>query len=88
MKREAPEGQSGRQADAHYANYFHVGLNAFEVEFGQHYDGGKRPLMHMRIIAAPFYAKALLGLLTTAIANYEASYAEFRHHYDLIRSRV
>jgi len=30
--------------------------------------------MHSRIIAAPVYAKALLGLLATAIGEYESSH--------------
>jgi len=78
MKREAQEGQSGEEPEARYANYFHVGLNAFEVvlEFGQHYEGVNWPRMHTRIIAAPVYAKAFLGLLTAAIADYEKSYGE------------
>lgn len=76
MKREAQKHQSGDEPEARYANYFHVGLNAFEVilEFGQHYEGANQPRMHTRIIAAPVYAKALLGLLTTAIGEYENSY--------------
>lgn len=78
MKHEAQEDQSGQVPEARYANYFHVGLNAFEVilEFGQHYEGVNRPRMHTRIIAAPVYAKALLGLLAAAIADYEKSYGE------------
>jgi hypothetical protein len=76
MKREAQQDQTGDEPEARYANYFHVGLNAFEVilEFGQHYEGANQPRMHSRIIAAPVYAKALLGLLATAIGEYESSY--------------
>jgi hypothetical protein len=78
MKRDAQQDQTGGEPEARYANYFHVGLNAFEVvlEFGQHYEGANPPRMHSRIIAAPVYAKALLGLLTAAIADYEKSYGE------------
>ncbi len=78
MKRDAQQDQSGEEPEARYANYFYVGFNAFVVvlEFGQHYEGVKPPRMHSRIISAPVYAKALLGLLTTAIADYEKSYGE------------
>ena len=78
MKREAHEAKSGDEPEARYANYFHVGHNAFEVvlEFGQHYEGVNRPRIHTRIIAAPAYAKVLLGLFAAAIADYEKSYGE------------
>jgi hypothetical protein len=78
MKRAAHEVQSGDEPEACYANYFHVGHNAFEVvlEFGQHYEGVNRPRMHTRIIAAPAYAKALLDLLASAIGDYEKLYGE------------
>ena len=78
MKREAHEVQTGDEPEARYANYFHVGHNTFEVvlEFGQHYEGVKLPRMHTRIVVAPAYAKALLGLLSSAIAENENLYGE------------
>ncbi len=78
MKRDAQQDQSGGEPEARYANYFHVGFNAFEVVlgFGQHYEGVNPPRMNSRIIAAPVYAKALLGLLSAAIADYEKAYGE------------
>lgn len=76
MKRTARESLTDEEPEARYANYFHVGHNAFEVmlEFGQHYEGGSQPHMHTRIVAAPVYAKALLGLLTATIAEYEQAF--------------
>jgi len=78
MKRGTHLAQNGDEPDARYANYFHVGYNAFEVvlEFGQHYEGVERPRMHTRIVAVPKYAKALLGIFAVAIAEYESSYGE------------
>jgi Protein of unknown function (DUF3467) len=77
MMHEAHEHQTGDELEARYANYFDVGHNAFEVvlAFGQ-YEGVSRPRIHTRIIAAPAYAKALLGLLTSAIEDYEKLYGE------------
>ncbi len=65
---EVPEGR--------YANYFNVGHNAFEVilEFGQFYEGNQEPRMHTRIVTSPAYAKALLGLLQSSIAQYEGTF--------------
>jgi hypothetical protein len=76
MERDARDCIAGNEAEARYANYFHVGHNAFEVmlEFGQHYEGASQPRMHTRIVAAPVYAKALLGLLDAAIAEYEKAF--------------
>lgn len=76
MERNARDCDTGNEAEARYANYFHVGHNAFEVmlEFGQHYEGASQPRMHTRIVAAPVYAKALLGLLQTALDEYEKAF--------------
>jgi hypothetical protein len=78
MTREAHEDKTGDEPEARYANYFHVGHNAFEVvlAFGQYYEGADRHRMHTRIIAAPAYAKALLGLLASAIGDYEKLYGK------------
>jgi hypothetical protein len=76
MDHEAGERVTGDESEARYANYFHVGHNAFEVmlEFGQHYEEASQPRMHTRIVAAPVYAKALLGLLQATIAEYELAF--------------
>jgi hypothetical protein len=76
MNSTARESLSDEPPEARYANYFHVGHNAFEVilEFAQHYEGSIQPRMHTRIVAAPTYAKALLGLLRTAIEEYEQTF--------------
>jgi len=76
MRDEARECVAGDDSEARYANYFHVGHNAFEVmlEFGQYNKGASQPRMHTRIVAAPVYAKALLGLLEAAIAEYEKAF--------------
>jgi len=78
MKQKSRQGTTAEEPEARYANYFHVGHNAFEVmlEFGQHYSGSSQPRMHTRIVAAPAYAKALLGLLGSAIAEYEHNFGE------------
>ncbi len=78
MKRKARESLVVEEPEARYANYFHVGHNAFEVmlEFGQHYEGASQPRMHTRIVIAPVYAKALLGLLGTAITEYEQAFGQ------------
>jgi hypothetical protein len=78
MKHKSRESLAIAEPVARYANYFEIGHNAFEVvvEFGQHYEGSSQPQMHTRIVAAPTYAKALLGLLRTAIAEYEETFGE------------
>ena len=72
------DGSTSEGSTARYANYFQVGHNAFEVvvEFGQHYEGSGEPQMHTRIVVAPVYAKALLGLLATAVEDYEKTFGE------------
>ena len=78
MSGEARERQSSEEPEARYANYFHVGHNAFEVmlDFGQHYEGSSQPRMHTRIILAPAYAVALLEVLQTALAEHEKSFGQ------------
>jgi len=70
------ESLTGDNAEARYANYFHVGHNAYEVvlEFWQHYEGGVEPQMHTRIVTAPVNAKALLDLLKATISEYEKTF--------------
>jgi len=76
MERKPRDSVAGDEPEARYSNYFEVGFNAFEVilEFGQHYEGGKQPRMHTRIVAAPAYAGTLLGLLQNALAEYEGKF--------------
>lgn len=78
MKDKSRESLAVEEPEARYANYFHVGHNAFEVmlEFGQYYEGASQPRMHTRIVAAPVYAKALLNLLESAIAEYEQTFGQ------------
>jgi hypothetical protein len=76
MKGDVQQGQPGEEPEAKYANYFHVGHNAFEVilEFGQHYESATKPQMHTRIVTAPAYAEALCELLRKALAEYQKSF--------------
>lgn len=62
--------------EGRYANYFNVGYSAFEVilEFGQFYEGSPQPQMHTRIVTGPAYAKALLEVLRSSIAQYEGAF--------------
>lgn len=78
MKHKSRESLAIEKPVARYANYFQVGHNASEVvvEFGQHYKGSSQPQMHTRIVTAPTYAKELLDLLQTAIANYEQTFGD------------
>lgn len=78
MKHKSRERLAIEEPVARYANFFQVGHNAYEVvvEFGQHYEGSSQPQIHTRIVTAPSYAKALLGLLRTAIAEYEETFGE------------
>lgn len=76
MNQTVRESLTGDNAEARYANYFHVGHNAYEVvlEFGQHYEGEVEPQMHTRIVTAPGNAKVLLDLLKTTISEYEKTF--------------
>jgi len=76
MKGDVRQGQPGEEPEAKYANYFHVGHNAFEVilEFGQHYEDAGKPQMHTRIVTAPAHADALCELLRKALAEYKKSF--------------
>jgi hypothetical protein len=78
MDLNARKSLAGEEPEARYANYFQVGHNAFEVilEFGQHYEGAREPKMHTRIVVAPVNARALLGLLQTALADYERKFGQ------------
>jgi hypothetical protein len=76
MKGDVRQRQPGEEPEAKYANYFHVGHNAFEVmlEFGQHYEDASKPQMHTRIVTAPAYAEALCELLRKALAEYKKTF--------------
>jgi hypothetical protein len=60
--------------EGRYANYFKVGYNAFEFlfDFGQCYQDNDIVQANIRIITAPVYAKGLLEMLKTSIAQYES----------------
>jgi hypothetical protein len=76
MKGKVRQRQPDEEPAAKYANYFHVGHNAFEVmlEFGQHYEDESKPQMHTRIVTAPAYAEALCDLLRKALAEYKKTF--------------
>jgi hypothetical protein len=78
MNHKSRERLATEEGQARYAHYFQVGHNAFEVvlEFGQHYEGSREPQIHTRIVATPTYAKAFLGLLSKAMAEYERTFGE------------
>jgi hypothetical protein len=60
---------------ARYANVFRVGHNEHEMifDFGQADPNGKAEAFHTRIITAAAHGKALLGLLSEAVAHHESS---------------
>jgi hypothetical protein len=64
------------ELEGRYANYFKVGYNALEfiLDFGQFYAESQRAQFHTRIITNPTYAKALLGLLSESISQYEQTF--------------
>jgi len=66
----------GEILEGRYANYFEIGHNAFEFlfDFGQIYSEEAEAQMHTRIVTSPFYAKALIGVLTRALKQYEKSH--------------
>jgi len=65
--------RNSESIEGKYANYFQIGQNAteFVFEFGQLYSDEAIPLLHTRIVTSPSYAKELLILLETALAEYE-----------------
>jgi Protein of unknown function (DUF3467) len=56
-----------------YANYFEVGFNSLEflIDFGQAFEGGSEPRIHIRIVTNPEFAWLLQGMLTQALAQYQ-----------------
>lgn len=61
---------------AAYANYFEVGHNAFEflIDFGQYQPEADAVTMHSRMATGPVHAKLLAGLLSDAVARFEAEH--------------
>lgn len=76
MKGDVRKRQPAAKMDAQYANYFHVGQNAFEfmLEFGQHYGNERATQMRTRIVIAPAYAEALCELLQRALAEHKRNF--------------
>ncbi len=66
--------------EGQYANHYRVGHNALEfvIEFGQFYEGNKKPRFHTRIISNPVYAKQLLEILAESIETYESNFRPIR----------
>jgi Protein of unknown function (DUF3467) len=58
-------------AEGHYANFFQIGHNAFEVliEFGQQEAG-----IHTRIYLSPQHARILSDLLSNALLQQEQTF--------------
>lgn len=67
-----------RSLEAHYANYFEIGVNKHELvmDFGQLYPPQEAPTMHTRIVTSPNYAKELLDLLGRVIAEHQCKYKD------------
>jgi hypothetical protein len=77
MTREPGNTEEGGDPRAEYANYFEVGCNAFEfvIEFGQRHDG-RSSARRVRIITTPVFAKELLRVLGSSIAEYERTFGQ------------
>jgi hypothetical protein len=63
-----------------YANHFEVGVSADEVllRFAQAYEGVAPQAERACIVMTPAYAKALLELLSEAVADFEAEHGPLR----------
>ena len=59
-----------------YANQFEIGYSRHEVllRMAQAYEGESARARGTRVVMTPSYAKALLQLLSEAMAQYEADY--------------
>ncbi len=73
---ELPPDRSGLVYE--YANYFEAGFSREEIllRFAQAYEGEKELVDHIRIVMTPTYARALLQLLQSTLARFEAMHAE------------
>ncbi len=73
---QRPDSLKDGIKEARFANYFNIGHNAFEVilEFGQFYEGNRRPILHTRVVTSPAYAKQLLQLLSNSLEEHERAF--------------
>ncbi|MES2938117.1 MAG: DUF3467 domain-containing protein [Pseudomonadota bacterium] len=64
-----------------YANYFEAGFSREEIllRFAQAYDGQEELTDRIRIVMTPSYARALLHLLQTTLARFEAVHEALEH---------
>lgn len=68
------------EGEGRYANYFELSYNKseFVIDFDQYYstgeEGSQAPTRIIRIITNPFNAKALLGLLSKSVEDYERNF--------------
>jgi hypothetical protein len=64
-----------------YANYFEAGFSREEIllRFAQAYDGQGELIDRIRIVMTPTYARALLQLLQSTLARFEAVHEALRH---------
>lgn len=71
-------GLRAPELEGRYANHFEVGHNAFEfvIDFGQAYDHAGAARSHTRIVTSPFYAKALIEMLSESMRSYENRFGE------------
>ncbi|MBA2675748.1 DUF3467 domain-containing protein [Ramlibacter sp.] len=67
-----------------YANYFEAGFSREEIllRFAQAYDGQQELTDRIRIVMTPSYARALLHLLQTTMARFDAVHEALGHHAD------
>jgi hypothetical protein len=70
----------GEKLEGHYANFFKVGYNAYEIvfDFGQSYCENEKAELYARIITSPFYAKTFLTTLQRSIKAYEKQYGPIK----------
>jgi hypothetical protein len=64
-----------------YANYFEAGFSREEIllRFAQAYDGQGELVEHIRIVMTPTYARALLQLLQSTLARFDAVHEALQH---------
>ena len=64
-----------------YANYFEAGFSREEIllRFAQAYDGQQELTDRIRIVMTPSYARALLQLLQTTLARFDAVHEALGH---------
>jgi len=76
MEYESEPTRSTGNLQGHYANYFVIGYNAFEIviDFGQCYSEDGAARFHTRIITSPSYATALLETLQKSLEQHEETF--------------